>query len=361
VLRRGVALLVAVLAAGACGGGGDDDDSADGTMRAQLARIPGTPDYRQLTLVADHAAARAAFDLERLGTDASDDDVIDQLLELGLRAEIGFPALTDLEQTREQAAFRSELGFHAGSLDSVATSGVPPHTLEVYVGAIERDDVAAAVESDPVWSDELEDEEHLDLPYWAWLGSGEIDRERITVARPLGQSLRVAVVDDGVVLVTHTDEVIDDALEVAAGEGRSLADHDDLGPLADRIDAAGAIAALFTDEPWPIHDPAAVDEPLLPWVALTSAVALDDDGDPSLVVVLAHDDDAAAEENAARLEAIVDDGVSNQTRDPWSEILDAPTVTVDGRFVELRAGVEGGAARLWQQLVLVQDSLLATI
>jgi hypothetical protein len=361
--RRAALVLGVVLVTVGSVACGDDDDggsSGDGTMHAQLARIPDTAANRAFVVVADHAAARAAVGVERPGDDATDDEILDHILELSLRAEIGFPTITDLEQTHDQAAFRDELGFDAADLDAVARAGEPPEQLEVFVGEIVRDDVAAAVESDPIWSDELATAEHADVEYWTWFDDGELDVERQSASRRLGQSLRIAVLDDGIVLSTRTTPTMEAALDVAAGDADSLADDEELGALADRLDELGAIAALFTDQAWSAEQSDDGPEPLVPWTALASGVTLDDDGEPVLVFLLAHADEGDADENAERLEAILDDGVSALTRTPWSELLQSPEVSVDGRVVALRAEIDGPRAPFWQQVVLARDSLFAT-
>jgi hypothetical protein len=358
----GLASIATVALAGAaCGGDGRDGDGAGSgagaTFTATLERIPDTPAFRTWVVVSDHAAARAAAGIEAPQGDAPDDAIIDYVTGLQIRARLGFLPATELERAFEPGAVRREIGFNVADLDVATAAGLPPDDVELFAGDISRDAVAGAVEGDPLWSSDAEVVEHGGVQFWSWLGDGEVDVQRTTALRPIGQSLRVALPDDGLVVASAATTPMRDVLDVLSGDEPSLAENDTFGPLAERLDGFGALGALFTDQSWTGGGDG--PEPVAPWDALAAGV-VHEAGATAAVFLLSYGDEGAAQDNARRLEAIVADGTSSASRQPWAQLLGSTEVTVDGRIVELRAAVDDQHADLWQQVIIRRDSLLAT-
>jgi hypothetical protein len=361
-----VALVVGSAMVGVLGACGDDDDGAstgDGAgLSALLARIPaGDGGYVQ---VANWRAAREAAGVDQPGTDADGDDVIDYIRAL---EEVGLQAASPYELAGRATALRDELGFSVVDLDASAAVGEPPDVAVVFAGRIDDGAVRDTVEDDPVFADRLETGEIDGVEYWSWGDEDEIDIRNRSELRTVGESLRLAVVDDGAVLTRRTD-TLEDLLAVAAGDARSLADDEDLAAVAGALDERGAIAAVLSDEalsadpvrvldtrvPRPEVDDGA---PALPsYRAYGSGVAAGDGG-PTLVLVLAYGDDDRAQEAAAALQARFDDGTSFATRQPWAELVRDAEVVTDGRLVVATGSIE--RPNLWLQIVLQRDALLA--
>jgi hypothetical protein len=363
-----VALVVGCALLGACGddddGGGGGGSSGGAELTALLERIPsGQGGFVQL---ANWRAARDAAGVEQPATDADGDEVVEYLRAL---EQLGFATVSPYELAGRATALRDELGFSVVDLDASAAIGEPPDLAVVFDGRIDADTVRDAVEDDPVFADRLQTAEADGVEYWSWGDDGAVDVRGTSELRRLGESLRLAVVDGGALLTRQTG-LMEDLLALDGDDdGRSLADDEDLAAVAGALDERAAIAALLSDEA-PGTDPVQVlesqgssvpgdDEPTLPAYRAYGTGVASVDGDPTLVVVLAYGDEERAQEAAEALQARFDDGVSSATQQPWSELVTDAEVSTAGRLV-VATGTIAEHPRLWFQMVVQRDSLLAT-
>jgi hypothetical protein len=258
------------------------------------------------------------------------------------------------------AEWRDELGFDLLDVDADVLAGNPPNHVEVAVGSIEAGAVEDAARADPVWSELLEVGEHGGTTVLSWGEEGEVSFDRVTRARPLGQSARMAV-EDGAVAWTRSTAMAEAAVDAWHGDGDSLAGVDELAALAGALDAEGCHAAfLSTDEglfalsglPRPPPEPV---DPLPRYEAAATGVTVAG-GSPAVVVALAYGSAAEARDGAAALERVVAEGSSVVGRRPWSDVVTSAEVRVDGEVV---VGVLAtDEARLWFDVPATKDSLL---
>ena len=338
-----VAVTVAAAAIGVAPASAGDGDP----WTALLARVPDTAAYRELVLLNDYKGAREAFDVQ--GKDAQH-----RLTRLTLDAGL---SPSDLVQTvaRDDDALRAELGIPVTAVERELTAGNPPDTILVLDGGVDRDEVDSATARDDTWSDLRKERTHAGQPYFAWDGE-DLHVDRITPVRQLGRGGRLAV-DAPLAVWTNTDAAMEASLDASAGDERSLADDRDVGRVVDALQDADAYAMALTDQPpAPSADTGGPRPLLTPSLLALGAAA--DDGDPRLVVVLQQDTPADAKENADRLRAIVEDGTSLVNGRPWRRLLHTDRVRTDGDLVI--ATFDADTARLWLQVLLARDSLLAT-
>jgi hypothetical protein len=76
-----------------------------------------------------------------------------------------------------------------------------------------------------------------------------------------------------------------------------------------------------------------------------------------MTMVLAYGDAATARDQAARLQAIAQDG-TNLSADPWSDLITVDKISTKGRLVIGRFRTD--TPSLWRDVALRRDSLLAT-
>jgi hypothetical protein len=315
--------------------------------------------------LANWEAAREAAGVDQPAPDADPDEIIEYVRAL---EERGVVAVSEYEYAGRAVALRDEMGFSAADLDASASSGEPPDIAVVFAGRIDEDAVAEAVAEDPRFGDVVEEVEAEGRPYWSWGEDGAIDVESVSDLRRIGESLRLAVVDGGAVL-TRLADTMEDHLALEGGEGRSLADDEDVSAVAAVLDDQGALAALIADEPLGFDpsivgradDPGVVEELLeeaaaLPTYRVFGTGVADVDGRSTLVVVLVYGDAETAAEAVPVLQARFDEGESFATRQPWTELVTDAEVVADGRVVIATGTVE--RPNLWQQVVFRRDSLL---
>ena len=180
--------------------------------------------------------------------------------------------------------------------------------------------------------------------------------KRITPVRRLGRGGRLAV-DPPFATWANTDRAMKASLAATSGDEKSLADDPDVEKVVGALQDADAYTMILTDDPpAPGADtggPQPLVEPEL--IALGGTAS---EGQPGLVIVLQQANAADAQENAERLRAIVEEGTSLVTRDPWSERLQVDDISTDGDLVVATLAAE--TPNIWYAAVLTRDSLLAT-
>lgn len=378
-MRRLLVLLTLTIAVAACGGDdggtGPAVDESAGAMTRALSLVPGGDEYGDSVVVNDYATAGEALGLERPepGETASEEEVADWFIPLTTGREeegvVGDLLTSQFFQNTliEDEAWRDEVGWAPIDVDLAVEVG--PNDDQsgyfAFVGTFDPDGIEDAVtDEDNVWADELEQ----DGDVYVWGDDPEeIDPERITAVRPLGRGGSMAVLDETTILWAWDPEVLEAGIAAATGDADSLADDEELGPLAEALDDAGVVGGLFStqdDEAFVQPDfggdvpEVDVDGPVLePYEAFATGNRLDD-GEPQLVIALLHEDADGAEANAEAIEDVVDDGESAVNRIPWDEQLSLDEVEVDGEVTTI--SFDESPLNFWARFVFTRDSLLAT-
>ena len=325
----------------------DTEDDADfGPLTELLATLPDDGDNAAFVIVNDLDAAREANGIDDLDDDASEDEVVDNLLALTIRAEGVAPLVSEFAggATVEQGAREDEIGFHFGHVDSDVVTGLPPEQLQVVVGDVDPDTIEDAVASDPIWSDVLEEDEVDGVTVYSWLDDGETDFDRISETHPLGESARLAVLSDDRVAWARSDDVLEPLLD---GED-SLAERDDLAELASVLEGADAVSAMFSAEVAEGGPP----DGFAPYEAFAVGGGVNDDGEPLLHVALWHEDESDAEENVDELEDYAEAAEDSRL---WPEVIPVD-VEQEGRVVLGTFRVQEPSA--WSRLAFIGDPLL---
>lgn len=367
-LATAAALVTAtVLAIGGCSGDGVLERGTagpDGGLTGLLTLVPDEGDASAFVVVNDLERAAETAEIDRPPTDADEDELADWFTALSTDEEPGLGAAPFGNygiSAIEGEAWREEFGFSLADVDADILAGEPPGNHQAFVGDFDEDAVDEAVESDPAWNELLETTEYDGLTYYSWGEDEEINPGQVSDVRRLGESLRLFVDGEaGVAYLARSTEVMEENLDAFLGEATNLAEHELIGPMAEALDDAGAHSAVLSDDDEAIDQISeSADEgpALAPYDAFATGAALID-GHPHLVVVLANPDEETAEANADRLADVVANGESGIRAEPWSEVLGDGRIDTDGR---LTIGVfPTERFRLWFEVVLQRDSLLAT-
>lgn len=384
VARRPRALLTgALLAVAATGcallpGAGEDTSATSGNPIGDLlADIPDTPDNRRQLLITDHAGLARAVEVEWPLADGADAATAfsKALLASG---EVLVPGTT-LGQLNAADEWRSELGFGAGDVSAAAEAGVPPSVLSVFHTPAEPSSIADAVTADETWSAELQTAERDGTTVYSWGDDPQaVDPARTSAVRRLGQGGVLAVTGDGLVLWATDQAAVDTALGIrSGGDGPgSLADDETFAALARALDDLGCYTATLSDQVpvldpinllGPRANPAAIerlraeleDGPgLPPYRALGIGNAIDaDTGQGYVVFAFATGGDGEAQAVADAFTAVVAEGRSAATNQPWSEMMTVREATTDGSVAVVTVDAERLSVGLdaYQRL----DTLLA--
>jgi hypothetical protein len=256
----------------------------------------------------------------------------------------------------DSEAWRDEIGWAPVDVDVVAEQQTEDGPgLYAFLGDFDPDAIEDAVTSDDnPWSDDLEQDGNT----YVWGDDPqEVDPDRISDVRTLGRGGSMAVLDEHTILWAWDPELLEDGVAAATGEAPSLADSDELGPLAEATDGLGAMGAAFgTDDD--LFE--SVDGPTVePYEAFATGVRLDG-GDTQVLLALLHEDDETAEANVDAIEEVVSDGESVVNRAAWSDVFDTDEVAADGPVSTAVLDLESGGPNIWLHVIFTRDSLLAT-
>lgn len=214
-----------------------------------------------------------------------------------LPSQLGPERLADHDQ------YAAELGVSLWQTQRYASVEAAPRRLTVLQGDLDERAVTDALgePADGVWSaggDEL-----------------EVDLDDRTVARPLGEALRLGLRGDDQVVLATTEKLIGDAID-----GRSTVREDEaLAAALDALDSDELVSGLVIRGP--------VDDDLV-----VNGAAFG--GGPDGVVgrmVFGYADEDAAEEAVDDVEAYFTQSAGRWG--PWSERLTVDAVAADGRLV----------------------------
>ena len=350
--RRGAAVVVlgvGLFGATACGddgGAGSASRDTDRPVATMLAALPDTDALAVTVIVNDLAGAR---EVEGIDPDDADDEdeVVDDLLEIAQRSESVriTPSEFSGSQSPEVDAWEDELGVTVAQVDRDVTAGFPPDHVQVVDGRFDPDAVADAVEGDDDWNDALDEDEVDGVTVYSWLDDEEIEPERATPTRRIGESARLALLADDRLAWARTDDAIEEVITAET----TLADREDLGEVATVLDEAEVVTALLSAAADPGDD-----SPVDDHEAYGVGEAVDEDGDPQLVIALWHETEDEAEDAVADLEDLADSDLALGPLQ-WKEV-DVERIEQDGRIALVVVGIEqpGRASRL----VFAGDPLL---
>ncbi|QXC63103.1 hypothetical protein KSP35_10155 [Aquihabitans sp. G128] len=371
VVRRGrravAAALGLALAATVAVGCSSDSDGApsaadrSSSVQGMLRLVPDVRANRDYVVVSLYAKATEAAGLRALTSKDLRDEQLERLLKLTNDVETGTGvAPGPIAAGNRVSETYGRLGFKPGDVAAEVTAGRPPSETDVAVGSFRTDrvlDLAADV-------DGAERRKVDGVEVVSWLDDMRVDTDLDTPIGPLrGQAGRVALPADGVLAYTRADAPMEQVVETVADDHISLAEDDELASLAKSLDRAEVHSAFLSGEP-PTgggrQRPGDADRgapALEPYIAFATGAALRG-GKRQLVVVLLHGTVDAAKANVDRLQAVVDDGDSTVSGQPWKTLLRKPHISRDGR--KLVATFEVGNPALWSRIVFSQDTLLAT-
>jgi len=292
---------------------------------------------------------------DRLGVRDDPDERLDNLGRTGLVESWSFvPQMFDAYVAQVDEA-RAEVGFSALEIDREVAVLAPPRRVVIAATTVPASDVVAAIESDPVWSPDLEEAVTESGRYWHWGGEDfEIHADRRSPLRPLGRGGQLAILDEEPATVIRTIAARDMAATQQAAAG-AVPSALDTGPLADALatfHGATVVQAIGVTEPGGGPPPNVTREQLeqlladessfvLPYTGLLVAELTD--GESFWVeALLVHPAPQVAAANAERVITFLRDGTDMVSRRPIAELL--PAATVDGSGTVVRVTVDDPAA-----------------
>ncbi|HML23131.1 MAG TPA: hypothetical protein PKD09_15870 [Aggregatilinea sp.] len=391
VLLVALLVMVALLPGGAVRG---QSDSAEDALLSMLRFVPDTPENRSMIVYGDPAAWYESWGV----TAPLEEDLIPDL-DADTRAKLMFvmpdqtlpPEALGLQYMLTAPDQGDYYGFDLFTTDRFLYASNPPDVLTVLDVITEPDAIAAALTSNGYASETLDagtlfslnDDYGFDLAF-----------EGPAVGR-MGTLNRIALLDDGTVLVARATPVIEASL--AALDGDSVADlptyQAAVGALGDEALAqAGLLVGTIFVEGLQAEDPALMlfgqnvtqeqidalqaqmaeqtDPPLAPYL-LTAFATFHTPGATSLVLAVVFPAGVDAQAMADVLGARMQDYTSLRTQQPMSDLwaLDqAVGVDVDGlpiALVSMRVddpeplaeGDSVGSMRVlaWQQMIFARD------
>lgn len=269
---------------------------------------------------------------------------------------------------------RSEVGFTMFDIDREISVQSPPHNIAIAEVRVSPDDVAAAVQSDPLWSSELTMVEHPDGGYFQWGDDPMATQlELRSPMRPLGQGGQLALIgsdSDATVVRTIDPADMEAVLSTAVDTEDSLLDDDFATAAVAAIGDGDVLQVMATDEAIRFDPaallltPEAIEQILAETVFIQPydglmIVDLYDGTDTRTEVLLVYSDAEDADANAALVEQALSENVDVVTQEPLSELLPGAEVTTDGPVVVVTLPFEGAYPRA--QRMLVQRSLFPTV
>lgn len=370
VLLMLLAALAAACSRGAAGGG-------TVSFRDRLELLPASviddPNTNVVVAMADLDQAAQLAGVER-PADASDvDAVLDYVnavtgipgSDAGGPASVAAltPQAAHVDRLVQVNEFEDELGWSIADVSWFAEAQVAPNTLMVAGGDFDEARLSDAMgdRQDGMWRLGGED--------------GEVNIEEVSAARPIGESLRLAL-DDGRLIVGRSTPPVEEALD---GGAPTLADNEVLRSLAQAMDDHDAYSALFTagaqgadpasflfgDPDASVEDVeeqfAEVQNQVLPQPFLGVAGGVTSvDGEPIVLFAYVHPNAETAQANADALRRIVEQGQSLQSEQPWSNLFTVDDISADGSTVVARLGLgERGNPQLPYNILMTRDSLVS--
>jgi hypothetical protein len=356
--RRPLALaasLAAALAVTACAsesdGGGGGGGAGGGGVSGHVGLLPAADgDDPVLVTYADLTRAAEIAGVERPDDPADTDAVADYISTItGLRFEEGetpavaalVPEVAQTDRAAQLEEFVEDVGWSILQVDTFAERNTPPDRVAVLTGDFDGDQLDEAL-------DDAGDGVRV-----AGNPQGGIDPRNTTAARPIGETLWLALDDDRLTIAANKDDM-EPARDAGGGEG-TLAGDETVATLAGALDDHDVYSAMLEvdeaylsdfadrvlgDRATPEQAEALGDQPRCEGVT-GAAAGLADDGGPLVVLVLAHLDESAAAANADVVATALDEDVIPTSGRRWSELLAVESVEADGRAVVVTARPAG--------------------
>ena len=349
----------------------DDGSADDATMEGFVGLIPDEPGAGDLVIVYDYGAAAEAGGLERPEPGADEETINGWFvaLEFGREGQPGLGVRPNgflINEPYNDAAWRQELGWApidvTGAVESLG--GDDFEGLYAFKGDFDPETIDQAVHDEPMWSDQLEIEEHGGVEYYSWGEDDEPTIENITVVRPYGLGGRMAVLDEHTILWAWATSPLEAGIDAATGETDSLAGNTEIGLPARAMDDEEALAAIFTTDTDAYRQDPPSGEPddqstLVRYTALASGTRSADDN-AALILAFLHDDADAAEANASRLDAVVDTNTALDGR-AWSDIVTLQVAEADDRLLLATLSIiDPNDVGQWIDVVFRRDTLLTS-
>lgn len=361
-------LVVSALAIAACDSGDGDDGSKKGySIRGLLAEIPVAAfddESGQLQIVTgdlDLATEEAGLERPAADSDPGSDELLDEwLLPLtgvprdGFEDKMGtlLPTAASPDRLDDNGEIAEEFGWSLLDVHSFLELQNPPETFTVLAADVTAEDLTDAIgdADDDIWR----------------LGGDDFQTnlDEISAARPLGQSVRMAL-RDGLLAVSRSTPPVEDWL---ADDGDTLADDEALAAVAGALDDAGVYTAMLVEADLSFETsygslPAeqlaqlrAEGDLIQPFDALGVGLAVDDDDKAVATFVYHHADADTAEANAEIVENVFSAGTSFVSRRPLKEMFEVQDVKVDGDVVVATLGFRDARPAIVFQMILTRDA-----
>lgn len=354
-----VALLVALTVSAACSDGASRPAPKDSKVLDMLDLVPSTKTTRQFVVVNLYAKAAEAAKVDRPKPGASERSLIRYLTDLMADRKIGTflrPAQFSLP---DPATFRSSrFGFNLLHMDADVQAGTGAGGVQLARGHFDRGRIRDRVMHDRQLAGRVHQATHHGVAYDRWSDASPLPS--------LGRDAGLALPDDNTLLAASSDE-LNAGIDVAKGDGRSLADEPDFAAAGKALDGLDVFAAAFIpgrSAPrfgrGPSTTPSSTKTGSAPKLVATGVAREPGKGDKAgkteLVIVYVNADERTAKDNATRLREQTTQGRSAVSGRPWKDLLKVRSVRSDGR---LTIGVfTTGTGRLWYDLVRQFDPLI---
>ena len=159
------------------------------------------------------------------------------------------PALGHVRPNYNEQDWEAELGFTASDVERFAIAGTTPDSYySAAVGSFDEESVDSALKNNPM-ADKLEIVDYAEHSYYSFGQEGQIDLLLSSGSNLLGQSYRLALIDELIMSALKTD-YIEDMLDCYEGDSRSLADYDNYQALAEVLEDQNTFYAFFSATVW---------------------------------------------------------------------------------------------------------------
>ncbi len=261
---------------------------------------------------------------------------------------------------------RAEVGFTVFDIDREITVQSPPHNISIAETTIHPEEIAAAVESDPLWSPVLTIVDHPDGDYFQWGDDPTAhDVQRMSPMRPFGQGGVLALIGsdaEATVVRTIAPGDMEAVLSTVAGRGDSLLDVEAFSAAVDALGDGDVIQVTAVDEVVAFNP---IDMRLTPeeFEAMGDTLVLLQPYDSVVIaelydgaeshteVLLVHASADAATDNAELVEQAIAEGIDPVTAEPLADVLPGAEVATVGPVVVVTLPFEGAYPRAQQMLM----------
>jgi hypothetical protein len=340
----------------------EPDDAALSPFERSLERMPANA-LDSDSAVLYYVDLELAWERAGIGPDADESERIPAMIELPTwtqYAQLFGPRFNQLEESR------AEVGFTMFDIDREITVQSPPENIFIAETQVDPETVAAAVQSDPLWSPELTMIDHPDGGYFQW-GEDPMATEvsRLSPMRPLGQGGQLALIGsdtEATVVRTVAAADMEAVLSTVAGRGDSLLDVDLWATAVDALGDGDVIQVTAVDEaiafdplnltltPEQVEVLGDTMVLLQPYDGVVIAELYDGE-EWRTEVLLVHGAEEAASANADLVEQAIAEGIDPVTQEPLADVLPGAEVATVGPVVVITLPFEGAYPRAQQMLM----------